>query len=167
MKHSEFVNSNLELLNEVLTSIQASPLPESDYFVEDQSGFSSFHAIRFASEPGSNNYLPLDIYIFSDSIRIDVCDIQESFEWNRNDIQNDPDAVKHIFSCLLTGYSLFEFCGSGHSDSKLYVFDENGKSKLEVRLRGFLNFFFKSKCERHLFFPAFKANQVRTENVLS
>jgi hypothetical protein len=153
MSFSPSLTENIRLLNNVLDTINVPPLFENLILVPDRSGYGSHDAVRFASENLGLNTLPIDLYLFSDSIRIDIFDIPESFEWNNHQIHNDPNSLKAVFLNLLTCYSLLEYKKSPHSNSRIYFFDRHGEMGSKFVIRGLGNWQSTWGFEKHLFFP--------------
>lgn len=154
MNYSPSVNRKLEVLNDALRSVDADSLFQNDYFELD-SAYSSYHGVRFALQRQGDNYLPIDLYVESDSIRIDIYGIPEALVWSEKQIQESPETIIDLIAGLLAGYSVLEYCGSPHSNSRLYIFEKNGKLLSKFRLRGFFNVLSTWECEKILFFPVY------------
>jgi hypothetical protein len=153
-EYSDEVKQKLKLVNGILRSVGVPPLFENEYFIFD-SKYASFHGIRFSSETGGDNFLPIDLYLESDSIRIDILDIPESFEWSNKMLANSQDSIANTFTWMLTGFSVLEYCGSPHTNSRLYIFSTEGHQLTKLVIRGWFNLFSRWQCERHLFFPKY------------
>lgn len=154
MDFSVEVNQKIELINDIFRSINVPLLFDNDYLIVDQD-YSSFHGARFAAAPAGRNYLPIDFYLESDAIRIDVCKIPESFEWSNQMINDDPQSVRDVFIGLLTGISVIEYFGSPHNNSRLYIFDTGGTLIAKFVLRSWFTFHSTWNYERQLFLPAY------------
>lgn len=156
------VFQKLEVVNDALSSIGAEPLFQNDYLQLD-TGYSSYNGVRFAAEQNENNYLPFDLYVESDSIRIDVYSISESLVWAEKHIKESPESVRETIANLLTGYTILEFCGSPHSNCRLYIFSATGTLLMKFTLRGFFNVLSTWNCEKLLFCPPFRLPEGGTE----
>ncbi len=154
MNISDDVQHKIDIIDGWLAKLGIDRLLNNSYLGIDEE-YSSKHSVRFTAEPNGKNFIPFDLYIESDAIRIDVLGIPESFEWNNETLQNDAGSVKTFLVGLLTHFCLFEFCGSPHTNSRLYFFDTGGREIQEYRIRGWQNLFARWNCDRHLYQPAF------------
>lgn len=153
MEFSDSTNHNIELINGVLESVGASGIFENlDFMLDlDSAGYYSLVA-KIATERRS---VPLTLIIEGDGIRLDVCGLNEAFEWSKDKILDSRDEVDDFFRKLFTSYILVESCGSANAKSRMFLFDKQGSFIDKYALRGFVQKYSGWDCDKYLFFPVY------------
>ncbi len=147
---SETTKDRIEILNSVLNNLGQASILENESFEIDHSSTRSHLLIARIAKVGS---CPLIFYFEEDSIRIDICEINEAFEFDAQEIDNARESVIAFVKSLLTSFVLIEFSKSPHWRSRMYLFDSQGVCVLKRKIRGLFDVFSEWDFERHLYFP--------------
>ena len=155
MEFSDKIQHQILLLDEVLQSIGTRKTFENAAFSVEL-GSAGYHQMVIhvtGSEDGNN--LPLSIWLQSESLRLDVCGLNEAFEWTDDDIFKSRADVVSFLRKLFTSFVLIEICGSANMKSRMFLFDKAGALLEKFALRGFVQKFSGWECEKVLYMPIF------------
>lgn len=155
MNFSNVTEDRINLVNEVLDGLSVSNLFKNPNFEIDSDSLRSRY-VKFATVSEHKKIISLFISIEYDSISIDICGLSETFEWSKEDIENDREKIKSFFKQLFVSYILLESCGSPYAKSRMYLFDNDGNLTEKYILRGVLHKFSGWDCDKTLFFPIFQ-----------
>jgi len=99
----------VRLFDEVLNELCEPPLLENRNFkvVSDFTLFPTYLVMKTANN--IKNTLPITIWFEGDSLRIDIDEIPETFEWAKKHIDQDKNAVIQLIKNLFTGYVLIDY----------------------------------------------------------
>ncbi len=90
-----------------------------------------------------------------EGIRLDVCGVDEAFEWAAEDVDASCDEIIAFFTTLFTSYVLMETCGAANWKSRMNLFNKHGDQVGKYALSGFIQHFSGWDCDKHLFFPMY------------
>lgn len=154
MKFSDITNHQINLLDSVLNSIGVQSLFENPDFSIDKESL-GYHHVMVNIFSGRKKSVPLILFLEGDGIRLDVCGINEAFEWANKDIYTSGESVASFFKKLFTSYVLMESCGSANAKSRMYLFDKKGLLIDKYMLRGFIHRYSGWDCDKALFVPIY------------
>lgn len=150
---SDVTTRNIELIDSVLDSIGAPPLFENPNFEIDPDSLGYYRVI--VKMVSSRLTVPLIILLEGDSIRLDVFNLNEAFEWSSKMILNSRQEVVDFFRKLFTSYIMIESGLNPNSKSRMYLFDKQGALTDKYLLRGFMNPYTGWNCDKALYFPLY------------
>lgn len=153
MEFSDNTIHHIELINSVLDDIGVPRLFENSDFVADMDS-AGYYSLVIDVAPGNRRTGPFTLFL-GDGIRLDVCGINESFEWTNEQIFTSRASITDFFKKLFTSYILMESCGSANAKSRMYLFDKEGNFVEKYALRGFVQKFSGWECEKVLFTPIY------------
>lgn len=154
MKFSNLTNDRINLLNTVLSELNAPNLLENPDFLIDRESLRSHLVIITVNSVNKKN-CPLVIMLEEDSIRLDIFGLNESFEWSKEDIEKSRGKIISFFKQIFTSYILIEYWGTPHKKSSMSLFDENGFFLEKFLLRGVIHWFNGQNQVQQLFFPIY------------
>lgn len=126
LKNYEFEShllDNVKLFNEVLAECGEPSLLENENFSPFLDFLISSRYLVLELNSSKPNALPIVIWFESDDLRIDIEEMNETFDWSRKQIQEKPTEVIEIIKNLFTGYVLIE---SRKSSRFVQIFDADG-----------------------------------------
>ena len=154
MEFSDLTMDRIGMFNKIFFELDIPTLFDNIDIVIDKDSL-SFRHIIFAIYVENKTTIPLTVMIEEDSIRLDVCNLPETFEWSKSDIKDERDEIIEFFKKLLTSFVLVEGCGSLHRKSRMYLFDEQGVFIEKYILRGFAHSYTGWNCDKQMFFPLY------------
>lgn len=154
IEFSENTNHKIRLLNSILNDLGVQELFENPEFAIDMDS-AGYHRLVINIPSGTRRTTPLTLYLEGDGIRLDVCEVNEAFEWTNEDVFTSREQIVDFFTKVFTSYILVESCGSANSKSRIYLFDKSGSLVGKYAVRGFVQKFSGWDCEKFLFLPIF------------
>lgn len=160
LKNYEFENyllDNVKLFDEVLNELGEPPLFENDNFSTflDFPITLNYLVVELNSSKAST--LPITIWFEGDSLRIDIEQMSETFDWSKKQIDETREKVIELIRNLFTGYVLIETRGASRF---VQIFDATGffvhsfsYNNLFHMLTGL--YLFRYKSYRRLYLPVF------------
>ena len=155
MEFSDLTNHKIELLDSVLRAIGVSSLFENPDFKIDE-GSKGFHNLIINVYSDERITVPLAILIEGDGLRVDVCGLDEAFEWPDDYVFTARQEIVDFFYKLFTSYVLIETCGPAWAKTRMYLFGTDGQLLCKHGLRGFFQGFSGWDCDKTLYFPLYK-----------
>jgi hypothetical protein len=151
---SDITNHQVKLLNSVLNAIGVQSLFKNPDFAIDMDSL-GYHHMVINIISGKKRTTPLILFLEGDGIRLDICGLDEAFEWTTEDIYTSRESIIDFFKKLFTSYILVESCSSANAKSRMYLFDNGGILLEKYILRGFIHSFSGWNCDKKLFFPIY------------
>lgn len=156
-----FLLDNVKLFDEVLQELGEPPLFENSNFSVYSSPGIYPHYLVMETNNEKENTLPITIWFEARDLRIDIEEINESFDWSKKQIEENRASVLEIIRNLFTGYVLIETRGSSRF---IQIFDKDGffvnsfsYNSLFHMLTGL--YLFRYKNYRRLYLPMFSKSE--------
>ncbi len=147
---SDLTNDRIEIVNAVLRDLGYASVFENDRFEIDMESVRS-HFLKIRTKGPAT--CPIVIYFEEDSLRVDVAEIDEAFEFDADYIDHNRGDLEEFLRILLTSFILIEFKDSPHWKSRVYFFNDSGRCVFKSKLRGIVNLFSEWDFEKKLFSP--------------
>lgn len=113
----------MKLFDEVLAECGESPLLENENFSRFLNFSISSCFLVMELNSSKANTLPIVIWFEADSLRIDIEEMNESFDWSRKQIQEKRAEIINLIKSLFIGFVSIE----SHKSSRfIQIFDADG-----------------------------------------
>lgn len=153
----DYLLDNVKLFDEVLSEFHEFPLLENKNFSPflDFSITSQYLVLQLNSSKPNN--LPIIIWFEGEDLRIDIEQMNETFDWSKKQVVENREEVIKLVRNLFTGYVSIETRGASRF---VQIFDANGffvhsfsYNNLFHMLTGL--YLFRYKNYRRLYLPIF------------
>lgn len=154
IQFSDLILDRIKLINTVFHRLSVKDFfRNTDILIaEDET---SSRCITFSISQPNKICIPLVIILGENSIRVDIYDLVETFEWSKHHIETSSEEVMTFLEELFSSYILFESYGNPNKKSYMYLFDKNGVMIKEHPLRGLVHIFSHWNSSKSLFFPIY------------
>lgn len=155
--NSEFgwqIGKQIELVNLVLQDLNRPQIFANKDFVIDRDSAGFYQLIAAIERPGAN-IIPCRFHFEGDGLRIDLNDIDETFEWPFREIEARGDVIGDFIKDLFRSFIVLETSNAGITAN---FFDVQGRIRKVWKLRSasFFSFVKQRDPEQHLFFPIYQ-----------
>jgi hypothetical protein len=118
-----YLLDNIQLFNEVLDECGELPLLENKNFSPFLDFLITSRYLVVELNTSKPNALPIVIWFEAEDLRIDIDQMNETFDWSRKQIQETREKVAELIRNLLTGYVSIE---TRSSSRFVQIFDADG-----------------------------------------
>lgn len=160
LKNYEFESyllDNIKLFDEVLNECGELSLLENKHFSPFLDFLITSRHLVVELNTSKPNALPIVIWFEAQDLRIDIDQMNETFDWSRNQIQETREKVVELIRNLLTGYMSIE---TRSSSRFVQIFDAEGFFVQELSYNNLFHmitglYLFRHKNFRRLYLPIF------------
>jgi hypothetical protein len=152
-----YLLDNIKLFDEVLEECGELPLLENKHFSPFLDFLITTRHLVVELNTLKPNVLPIVIWFEAEDLRIDIDQMNETFDWSRKQIQETRDKVIELIKNLLTGYVSIE---TRSSSRFVQIFDAEGFFVQELSYNNLFHMFTGLYLSRHknfrrLYLPIF------------
>jgi hypothetical protein len=152
-----YLLDNIKLFDEVLDECGELPLLENKHFSPFLDFLITSRYLVVELNTSKSNILPIVIWFEAQDLRIDIDQMNETFDWSRKQIQETRDKVIELIRNLLTGYVSIE---TQNSSRFVQIFDADGFFVQELSYNNLFHMFTGLYLSRHknfrrLYLPIF------------
>lgn len=157
IEFDESLIRNVRLFDEVLKELGELPLFENRKFTVYSSPGIFPHYLVMETTNEKENTVPITVWFEGDSLRIDLEEISETFDWSKENIDNEREKVVEFIRNLFTGYILIETRGASRF---IQIFDADGSFVQPLSYNNLFHmltglYLWRHKNYRRLYLPMF------------
>jgi hypothetical protein len=153
----DYLLDNVKLFDEVLGEIDELPLFENANFSTFLDFQTSSRFLVVEINTSKPNNLPIIIWFEGENLRIDIEQMNETFDWSKKQITEKKEEVIRLIRNLFTGYVLIETRGASRF---VQIFDADGFFAHSLSYNNLFHmltglYLFRYKNYRRLYLPTF------------